>query len=294
MRASAPRRRPDASAAFELLLGVPTVLSSLLVMALLGQWLTPRATWLIPVVWLLSGALVFLPAMDRVLAYAIFRLRRPSPSEAAALEPLWETVCDAAGVQARQYSLWVENSYEVNALAAGGRVVAVSTAAFGLPREHLEAVLAHELGHHLAGHTAVSLLRWWYELPARLVVLLLTVVASVVLAIGRAFLRVGNLMVTFVCVAAAVVLGIGALLASPWLLLVPVIAPLLALTSRRAELHADRVAAELGYGPRLLEVLERWVGEGHDEVRARAGLRARMLASHPSCAQRISRLREAM
>jgi Zn-dependent protease with chaperone function len=57
-------------------------------------------------------------------------------------------------------------------------------------------------------------------------------------------------------------------------------------------LHADRVAAELGYGPRLLEVLQRWMREGHDDVRARAGLRARMLASHPSCAQRISKLKK--
>ncbi|KOV79299.1 M48 family metalloprotease [Nocardia sp. NRRL S-836] len=230
MPESGRRRRPDASVAFELLLAVPVVVSSLAVMALLGQLVTPH--WLVPVAWLASGAVVFLPAADRVLAHV-------------------------------------------------------------LPPRQLEAVLAHELGHHLAGHSTASLVRWWYELPARLVIFVVLLVASVVLAVGRVFLRFGNAVMGFACIGVVVVLGVFALAASPWLLLVPVIAPLLALTSRHAELRADRVAAELGYGPVLQDVLQRWISDGHDDARARAGLRARMLASHPSCAHRMRRLREA-
>ncbi len=290
MRESGRRRRPDAAVAFELLLAVPVVLSSVLVMALLGQLVTPH--WVVPVVWLMSGAVVFLPAADRVLAHLVFRLRRPTPHELDALWPAWETVSDIAGVEARKYTLWIQNSREVNAMAAGGHVVGVSTAALGLPPRQLEAVLAHELGHHLAGHSTTSLVRWWYELPARLAIVVLLLVASVVLAVGRVFVRFGNAVVGFACITVVVVLGVFALVASPWLLLVPVIAPLLALTSRYAELRADRVAAELGYGPVLQDVLQRWISDGHDDARARAGLRARMLASHPSCAHRISRLRE--
>lgn len=287
MRAS--RRRFDLSAVFELVLGVPTVLSSLLVVTLIGQLVTPEKLWLFPVLWLVSGAIVFVPALDRVLAALVHRLRKPTPTERAALEPLLESVCDMAGVDPRRYWLRIQNSREINAMAVGGHVVGVSTAALGLPSPQLEAVLAHELGHHLAGHTKISLLRWWYEMPARLAILLVLVTASVLLAIGQA---VGNALVVLVCLVLVVALGVVAVAASPWLLLVPVIAPLVALSSRRAELHADRIAAELGYGPLLLQVLQRWIDEGHDDVRAHAGLRARMLASHPSCRQRISRLRQ--
>lgn len=284
----ATRRRFDLSAVFELLLGIPTVLSSLLVIALVGRAVTPETLWLLPALWLASGAIVFVPATDKLLAALAHRLRRPTRTESAALEPLLDEVCGAAGVDPRRFWLRIQNSKEINAMAVGGHVVGVSTAALQLPSAQLEAVLAHEVGHHLAGHTKISLLRWWYELPSRLVVWLVVVVAVGVLAAGQA---VGTRGAAITSIVLVVVLAAAAVVVSPWLLLVPVIAPLLALSSRRAELHADRVAAELGYGPLLLEVLQRWVREGHDEHRARAGFRARMLASHPSCAQRISRLR---
>ncbi|MGW6444977.1 M48 family metalloprotease [Lentzea sp. NPDC055074] len=282
------RRRFDLSAVFELLLGVPTVLSSLLVAALAGKAVTPGTAWLVPVLWLPSGAVVFVPATDKLLAALVHRLRPPTGTERAALEPLLEEVCGAAGVDPRRFWLRIQNSREINAMAVGGHVVGVSTAALQLPSRQLEAVLAHEIGHHLAGHTKISLLRWWYELPARAVVWLVVVTGFAVYVAGR---KIGTTEAKVVSVVLVVALAVAAVAISPWLLLVPVIAPLLALSSRRAELHADRVAAELGYGPLLLEVLQRWVKEGHDEQRALAGFRARMLASHPSCAQRISRLR---
>ena len=284
------RRRPDMSAAFELVLSAPLVLSSLIVMALLGQLLMPRLPWLLPVVWLLSGAIVFISAIDVVFANVILRVRRPSPAEQSVLVPLWHEVCAVAGVRPERYTLWIQNSREINALAAAGHVVAVSTAALGLPPAQLEAVLAHELGHHLSGHSVASLLRWWYVWPARLAATLVGFVIQIVLVIGQVFLRFGNVIVAMASVVVALLLVVFLFAASPWLLLVPVIAPLLALTSRQAELRADRVAAELGYGPPLLDVLHRWVREGHDEVRDRAGFRARMLASHPSCGDRIRRL----
>ncbi|HUQ59792.1 M48 family metalloprotease [Lentzea sp.] len=283
------RRRFDLSAVSELLLAVPTVLSSLLVVTLLGKPVTPQSPWLFPVLWLVSGVIAFLPVTDGALAWLVHRLRRPTPSESQVLVPLLESVCDTASVDPRRYRLWIQNSREINAMAVGGRVVGVSTAALSLPPRQLEAVLAHEVGHHLAGHTRASLLRWWYELPARLAVLLAFALGWGVLEAGAA-LKTRPAMVTSLVLVAA--LAVVAVAVSPWVLLLPVIAPLLALTSRRAELRADRVAAELGYGPLLLEVLQRWRNEGHDVLRARAGLRARMLASHPSCTQRISKLYE--
>jgi Zn-dependent protease with chaperone function len=283
------RRRFDLSAVFELLLGVPTVLSSLLLVGLVGRAVTPQQLWLFPVLWLLSGAIVFVPALDRVLAVLALNLRGPTNKERAVLQPLLEEVCGAAGVAPERYWLRIENSKEINAMAVGGHVVAVSTAALGLPPRHLEAVLAHEVGHHLAGHTRISLLRWWYELPARAAVRLTLLVALGIYLGGR---RIGTKLAFVASVLLIVALAAVAVVASPWVLLVPVIAPLLALSSRRSELYADRISAELGYGPMLLEVLQRWVRQGHDVRRAKAGIRARMLASHPSCAQRISRLHD--
>ncbi|WP_434442154.1 M48 family metalloprotease [Lentzea sp. E54] len=281
------RRRFDLSAVSELLFGVPTVLSSLLVVTLAGRLVAPDRLWLFPVVWLASGAVVFVPAMDTLLAALAANLRKPTGKERAVLEPLLEEVCGAAGVDPKRYWLRIQNSREINAMAVGGHVVAVSTAALQLPARQLEAVLAHELGHHLAGHTKASLLRWFYELPARGLVRLIILVGMGVLLAGQA---IGTTWALVTSVGLVAALAVVAVVASPWLLLVPVIAPLLAWASRRGELHADRVAAELGYGPVLLEVLRRWIKEGHDDIRARAPMRARMLASHPSCARRISEL----
>ncbi|GLY51020.1 M48 family metalloprotease [Lentzea sp. NBRC 102530] len=283
-----PRRRFHVSALTELLLGVPTVLSSLLIVGLIGKAVFPQALWLLPAAWFVSGAFVLLPTVDKLLAVLAHRLRKPTGTESAALQPLLDEVCGAAGVEPGRYWLRVQNSREINAMAVGGHVVGVSTAAMRLPPEQLEAVLAHELGHHLAGHTKISLLRWWYELPARTTVWVVLVVGLGVHAAGR---RIGTPAARTISIVLIVVLAVAAVAVSPWVLLVPVIAPLLAWQSRKAELHADRVAAELGYGPLLLEVLQQWVRQGHDLHRARAGVRARMLASHPSCAQRISRLR---
>jgi Zn-dependent protease with chaperone function len=274
------RRTLDLSAVLDLVLALPLVFSSLFVVALLGQALLPQAVWVLPVGWLLSGAVVFLPQVD-VLIAATLRARRPTGAERAWFMPLWHDVCANARVDGRRYSLWVRNSDEVNALATGGHVVAVTTAALDLPARQLEAVLAHELGHHLSGHATASLLRWWYGLPARLLALLVGVVSRLVLAIGQVF---GSGFAALVSLVVVFALFLALLAVSPWLLLLPVLAPVLAWTSRRAELRADRIAAELGYAPPLLEVLRRWL---RDEPGTRAGVRARMLASHPSCATRI-------
>jgi len=284
------RRRPDASAALEILFAVPSFLSSLFVMALVGYLITPGITWLIPALWLLSGAIVFIPVVDTVLAGTSFRLRRPTPRERTTLMPLWDTVCGVAGVHGYRYTLWIHNSADINALAAGGHVVAVTTAALELPAPQLEAVLAHELGHHLSGHPIAALLAWWYARPARFATWLIAWGVRGILLIGRTFRRFGNGYVALASVVAAALLFLVAFIMNPWLILLPAVAPLLALLSRQGELRADRIAAELGYGRPLTAVLQRWVREGHDQARARASRRARLLATHPSCGERIREL----
>ena len=61
-----------------------------------------------------------------------------------------------------RYSLWIQDSDDVNATPTPGHTVAVTRwALYTLPPAHLEAVLAHELSHHLGGRAWLSLLSFW-------------------------------------------------------------------------------------------------------------------------------------
>jgi Zn-dependent protease with chaperone function len=74
------------------------------------------------------------------------------------------------GVRRETYELWIQERDELNATAAAGHIVGVTQQAFRqLPNGQLAAVLAHELGHHVSGHTWAGMLTFWYALPARTV-----------------------------------------------------------------------------------------------------------------------------
>src|SRR5690606_36051606 len=79
-------------------------------------------------------------------------------------------VCAQAGVRGDRYVLRVQRSNALNATAGAGHLVGVTVTALNLPPRYLEAVLAHELGHHLGGHAAIGLLHSWYSFPLRTVV----------------------------------------------------------------------------------------------------------------------------
>lgn len=283
-----PRGRTDLSAVLALVLSVPVVASGLLVLALAGKLAWPAYFWVVPAGWVLAGAITFLPAFEHFLLPLLFGLRAPTARELTWLTPSWEAVCAAAGVDSGRYRLWVERSHELNAFAAGGRTVAVTRAALDLPPPSLEAILAHELGHHLAGHTRASLLIWWLELPARLLARLVRLLALAVPSIGRAFAPFGRAVVVLV----TVLLGLGVLTAlaflDPWLLLTPLLGPVLAWSKRLGEYRADRMAARLGYGPELIALLKQWIVLHRGDERR---LWARLLAGHPAHIDRITRLK---
>ncbi|SDD31136.1 M48 family metalloprotease [Actinokineospora iranica] len=286
------RRGPDASAVMSAVFALPAFLSSLVVVAVLARvvWPSPEwGAWVVVVAWVASGALTFVPWVEKVLAGAMFAMRAPTVGERQRLEPLWRSVCAAAGTDPGRYTLWVEQSRDLNAFAAGGRTVAVTRRALDLPGRSLEAILAHELGHHLSGHARVSLLGWWYELPARGSILVVRLAMRLVLFVGRVFLRFGSAAAGLASVLIALILLFGLVLLNPWLVLMPLLSPLLAWASRLGEYRADRTAATLGYGPALIEVLSGWLAA--DPHGSRRPLRARMLASHPAHADRIRRLR---
>ncbi|MFE2180554.1 M48 family metalloprotease [Streptomyces sp. NPDC059455] len=290
------QRGADATAIGGLLLHVPNFLGSLLVVGLVSLCFG-TAGLLLVLAWLASGALVFHRPTERALARYVLKLRPPTPQELARLAPVWWEVLTRAGIEEHTYELWVEDSDELNAVAAAGHIVGVTRFALErLPSGQLAAVLAHELGHHVGGHSWSGLLGYWYALPGRIAWRITQLLAYVIFRVSSAFSCLGGLIVLTVFGIVAFV-TVSALYGLP--LLLPVIPYLMAAVSRRAELHADRQAAALDFAPMLAEVLWRMhmAQEQTKAVAAAAGRPvpkesplARLLSSHPDHHTRLHHL----
>jgi Zn-dependent protease with chaperone function len=260
--------------------------------------------------WTLSAALLLLRPVEARFARMLFPVRRPSGPELARIDPVWRRACHRAGVEPTGYTLRVEDSQLINAFALGVHFVAVTSRALELPDELLEAVLAHELGHHRDRHPLAATLGWWYLMPFSLLSWLLRRVRTVTRALYRAFSglkgRIGQisggrplegalgLVGVLLILGALLLVGVVllVLLCAVWLplWLVTGLSRLLsAALSRTSEYAADRRATELGYGPGLIQVLELFA---LDEQRRPRGSRfAWRLASHPTCHARIEAVR---
>lgn len=156
--------------------------------------------------WVLSGALVFHQPCERLLARRLFGLRHPTVEEDRKLRFVWREITARAGVDASTYQLWVEDSDDVNAMAAAGHIVGVTSHSLRrLPSAQLAGVLAHELGHHTRGHAWASLLAVWYALPGRLTWRLLLALVSRIdrLPVGASALVTGLIGATAFALATA-------------------------------------------------------------------------------------------
>jgi Zn-dependent protease with chaperone function len=278
------RRGVDVASVATLAFGVPWFLVSIYFVGFLGEALLGGAAFIFVLLWLASGAIVFCQPTEYLFARAINRWRRPTVDEMRRLMPAWDTVTAAAGIDKTKYSLWIEESNNVNAFASAGHLIGVTRwALYSLSPAQLTAVLAHELGHHLHGHTWADLLSYWYSLPARFVY-----------RTGRLFVRVGlRVLRVFSAVGFLVALCVIALFlaaAAPFLLPFLAVPPLLAYFSRLGEIQADKVAADLGYGRLLIDIHNRLIAAGDDVARVREGWRARLMHTHPSNADRVRAL----
>ena len=290
------------------LLAVPWFLTSAVVVwQFAGAVLNTAGLILVFLGWLASGALAWWPPFESFLARVAFRLRSPTAAERAVLGPAWATVTRRAGRSAGRYRLWISDADELNAVAYAGRTVAVTRQVLELPPRSLAAVLAHELGHHLEWHTHVSLLIYWYSLPARIFLWLLSVAWSLAIRLVALVVQVARpLASVFGAGSASIVSLMGslvllALLALPlvvlfvvvqhypWLLLIPVLPPLAAALERAEECRSDQIAANLGFGRDLVDVLRRDDVQRHD---AEVSWRQRLLASHPPAEARARRLEQ--
>jgi Zn-dependent protease with chaperone function len=275
--------------------------------AVLAGWRPLPAAALAGAAWTASAVLTLVRPVEAGLARLLYRsLRRPRPAELARIAPALERVCLAAGTDPGRYLLRVQEQRQVNAFALGGHLLAVTRTALELPDDMLEAVLAHEVGHHKHLHPRAIILGWWYLLPFEGGDRLLRGIRRVTRGMARTFTRLSDrtggvaggraadgalgmlvlLAVLGVLVVAGsllvVVLGV---LWLPLALLVRLARVLGAALSRAGEHAADRHAAELGYGPGLLRVLALFLQAEQSAPRPRG--MAALLRSHPTCRSRI-------
>ncbi|MER7825263.1 M48 family metalloprotease [Streptomyces sp. NPDC096097] len=290
----ARQRRTDHTAWLTLALHLPAfLLSSGLVLATaigLEAWLGVPV-WLPASLWAVSGVLAFHRPTEALLARYVLHLHRPLPAELTTLGPVWQEVTARAGVDGSRYELWIEDTDDVNALAAAGHIVAVTSRALrDLPTSRLAAVLAHELGHHTSGHSWSGMLGWWYAIPGRLARRALALVRPRLVRIaGRAS---GTALAVLAGVSGYLTLiTLKATYGLPLLLLS--LPYLVAAVSRRAELRADAHAARLGFAEPLALTLQEWVTESSTPGSAQgAGHAARLLSHHPDHRTRLHHLQK--
>lgn len=246
--------------------------------------------------WLFAGVVLFDAAWfspNRQSWAAVLGFRKPVGDEVEILTAAWENVTRAPGLDGWPYSLWVQQSGLPNAYAAPTRIVAVTSWAIGSLRPRaLEAVLAHELGHHVGGDQRLRLLAAWSAIPVTVVKRLAAAAGRPLDVLGPAAIAIRFALAPVLC--GALFLGVAApagrpvaLALSVLLLVEPCTA---AARSRRAEFAADRFAAEHGYGRDLAAALGRW----QREYPARTGLlavRSRWFGSHPPIGDRVRALR---
>jgi Zn-dependent protease with chaperone function len=279
--------------------------------AVLAGW--PRVTVVILAcaVWTASAALILVRPVEAGLARLLYRsLRRPRAAELARITPALERVCRRAGTDPGRYLLRVEEKRQVNAFALGGHVLAVTRMSLELPDDMLEAVLAHEVGHHRHLHPLAIILGWWYLLPFEAGDRLLRTIRRLTRWLARTFGRLNDrtgglaggrapdgalgMLVLLAAlgvlvVAGSVVVVVGGVLWLPLALLVRLAKVLAAALSRAGEHAADRHAAELGYGPGLVQVL--FLFQQAEFAAPRPRGMAALLRSHPSSQARIDAIR---
>jgi Zn-dependent protease with chaperone function len=242
--------------------------------------------------WILSGIVIFWPPLEDYLARFLFRLRKPTMLEQQKLDIAWRAVCSRVNVNPHYYKLWVEESDSMNGYAMAGRSVAVTRWAINaLTPRQLQAILAHELGHHQGGHPWAGLVAFWYALPGRAMAALTQSFLRMLSRISVIGCAVAGVLVTSYIMSILVAIWFNGDVYFPMATVLPFIVPIpLAWFSRRSELNADLVAADLGYGRDLIGMFYDLQAQGEDVARRAAGWRGALYSSHPSVADRITAL----
>ncbi len=115
---------------------------------------------------MLLGVVLFSRPVQRVVFARMLGARSPTTRELLALQPAWNIVSQANHFSSNRFVLAVVDSDETNAFACGGHLLVVSSYAIDhLRQDQLTGVLAHELSHHMGGHTVALTIVQWMSLP---------------------------------------------------------------------------------------------------------------------------------
>jgi Zn-dependent protease with chaperone function len=232
----------------------------------------------------LAGAVLLFvrPAELRVSRWLAGATRIPSDSEGERLGPMLARIGGRAGLDPSKLILRVQDDGGINASAGAGHLMFVTTGALRLPDNQLEAILAHELGHHRGLHPVAALVVWWLSLPGLALAAVYRFLRRAVAAVGARLGALGRLLAVPVLVLLVI-----------WQITVMWLFYVADLLSKRAdrlsEFSADGAAARWGYGGQLAGALESAAGQ-EDEVTSRI---AHLMADHPPVQERVLRLRKA-
>jgi heat shock protein HtpX/STE24 endopeptidase len=226
----------------------------------------------------LGGAvLLFVRPVERRVARVFAPARAPTAEEEARLRPLLDGLGARSGIDTRRLVLLIHETGELNAAAGAARLLFVTEGALRVPEAELEALLAHELGHHRGLHPVATTVVWWLALPGEALARVYTLLRALARRVtGRSRLITAAVALLLVAWQVTVmwIYYIGKLLMQ-W-------------AARISEFVADRAAVDWGYGPELL-ALYRSAGDVEP-----AGRLGRLLADHPPMPERIARIEAAL
>lgn len=268
------------------------------VFALLPVWLGAVALLWIPFVLLfnvpfvlfaavvfLFGIVLFSRPVQRIVFVRMLGARQPTELERANLAPAWNTVEQRGSIRPNRFVLAVADIDDINAFACGGHMLVVSSFAIEhLTEDELSGVLAHELSHHLGGHTIALTISQWMSLPILGLAQLGMQVRDVGVSIAK---RLEDEYPTFKLIGWLVNVALTGL--SRILLIGFLMAQSLGeIVGRSAEFQADKRAHAMGFGPELRYALTRVINHTPETVPTK--FLSRVLLSHPPAIDRVARL----
>lgn len=239
--------------------------------------------------WVLGAVVATWPR--ETIQRAWYGYRDPTAEEHRRLAEPSRRALQRLGVTAGRYRLMLTESDGVNAPAVTGRTVVMTSYAVNtLPADRMEAVLVHELGHHLGLHAVPVVCYTLLTLPVRALWWLLARIWQPVRrmwAIAKRWHTPFGFLVSFIftfavallVVVLAIPAGIafvGATLARP--------------STDRTEFLADAAVVDVGLGPQLLAALETAIEAGHTET----DRVTRLLSVQPLLIRRAQRLRRTL
>ena len=202
-------------------------------------------------------------------------------SEADYLCPMFEEVCQRAGVSSGRYRLYIYPSEQINAFAQGRRTIAVSRPTLNvLAPEEMKGMLAHELGHHVNGDTFWLTLNYTTASAGNMVLNFYALLANLAGILCRLPIPLVNFVLLLINWLIVIQL---------WLLRHVIFLPLnigAFFGGRRDEYQADAFAARIGCGEGLALFFRRIIPEYKKE----SGVFEFLFEDHPAPHKRLERL----